>query len=547
MTRRITLAAALAVASMTAFISCAPDAGQPLPAAQPQGGVIEGIVREIGTERPIAGATVYVVPSSNRPTPRTTTDAGGRFVLSGVEEGRHLITASRQGYVFPDRFEVSGSTFRVAGNPRIDAGSIYLVPAGSLTGRVSNPDGSPARKVEVQLLRNTYVMGRRQWTYAMPEGTRSRIETNQNGEFRIVGVDPGEVLVRFTPREVTAESVIPGGKPPGPALYPGVRDPASAIPVIVSAGRETRLDDMKLMVDQRGWIKVYVMDRSEENLEGFGQWSMEPPGWVGSGYLLFQDRIVGNAHEFQPDLPGRYVISAQWSTKRGLVGGRLTVNYTGQPLELGLTVQKPQGSVSGVVMLRQTSGGTRPLEGVEVSIGPEIAYFGRTGQDGMFLLSGVFAGRYKLGYVRDMPPDAYVISATGNNRDILREDLVVSAATKLDILIGEHGGTIAGVVTNKEGKPVHNALVALVPQGDLTARTDYYGAWQSTHSDQDGVFDFRGAAPGRYHAYAWLGAPASAFRSDEFLRRSGGMETSVTVRAGEKVSLELQVVEAKGR
>jgi hypothetical protein len=545
MTDRSVLAALFTFMSLLSLLtSCGSNTEQPA-IPQIQGGTIQGFVRESDTDRPITAADVYVVSSRNQPVPRTTSDVDGRFVLSGLDSGRHLIAVSKSGYVLPQRLESSGYTFRVTSSETVNAGALYLIPAGSLSGRVLKPDGQPARRVEIQLLQNLFVLGRRQLAPVVPLGIRSRIETNDRGEFRAVGVDPGEYFVRLNPREVTVESVTPGGRPPGPTLYPGVRDPGRATPVRVSPGRETRLDDVRLATDVRGWIKVFVVDKSAEELEGLGEWSLEPPGWIGSRYPLFHDRTVNNAHEFQPDLPGTYEISASWSTASGPVTGRIRAVYTGAAQEMRLVLERPKGRVVGTVMLQQ-AGGVRPLAGAEVAIGPDIPYFASANVDGALVLPHVYPGRYKLGYVRGIPEDAYILSVKANGRDVLREDLTVGTGeTKLEVVIGERGGKIDGKVTDADGQPTHNALVALVPEGPLKKRTDYYGAWQSIRTDQNGGFELRGITPGAYGAYAWSGVPASAFRNDEFIGRFAGKGISVMVEAGEEISLDLTLLEAR--
>ena len=70
--------------------------------------------------------------------------------------------------------------------------------------------------------------------------------------------------------------------------------------------------------------------------------------------------------------------------------------------------------------------------------------------------------------------------------------------------------------------PVHNALVALVPESPLKERTDYYGAYKDTRTDQNGEFEIRGITPGSYQAYAWADAPASAYRNAAFMKRLRG-------------------------
>jgi hypothetical protein len=463
------------------------------------------------------------------------------FVLSGFAPGRYVITAAREGYVSADRLEGAGQTYRVSGTEGVRDAVFELVPAGSIAGRVRKPDGTPAPKVEIQLLQNRFVRGHLQLVSITPEGFRGRIETNPLGEFRVIGVDPGEYFVRINPREATLESIVPNGRPPVSALYPGVQDISRAKVIVVSPGRETRLDDVQLTTGRRGWIRVIVDDRSGENLEGFGTWSLEPSGWVGSGYPRVEQRIVNNAHEFQPDLPGTYEIYAFWKTARGPLVGHLTVNYSGAEVNQRMIIEKGKGSLGGTVRLQDSpDGASSPLPQVEVSIGPDIPYVATTQLDGTFSIGEMYSGRYKLGDVRVLPAGAYILSAKQGERDVLLEDLVIGdQPASLDIVIGIEGGRVTGVVRSAAGMALHNAMVVLVPDSPLRERSDYYGAYASGRTDQTGTFELHALTPGSYQAYAWDNVASGTFRNADFMKRFAGKGTAVTVEAGKAVMVDL--------
>ena len=75
--------------------------------------------------------------------------------------------------------------------------------------------------------------------------------------------------------------------------------------------------------------------------------------------------------------------------------------------------------------MQETGGGTRPLMGAEVAIGPKLPYFARSGPDGSLLFPDVYGGRYQLGFVMGLPSDAFVVSARLGSIDILKEEFVV--------------------------------------------------------------------------------------------------------------------------
>jgi len=528
------------------MVSCTSSQPHDAPAKVEQTASIEGTVREAGSDVPIAGVSVFLVRTSDQVQVRTTTDTEGHFLLQGLNAGRHLVALVREGYVVPGRQEISGYPFRVTEGQRVHNAVFRMIPAGTLAGRVFRPDGTPANRVEVQLLQNLYLMGKPQWSVVNRGGTSraTRVETNERGEFRAVGVDPGKYAIRLVPQELTVESRIPGGISSAPMVYPGVRDISKAELVEVKQGRETLLNDIKLKNERRSWIRVTIINESGESLEGFGDWTIKPPNWVGSEYPLFEDRIVDEVHEIQPDSPGTYDIIATWPSPKGRLTGTSRVEYRGESIQLKIPIRRGQTKLTGHVLVREPDGQTRPVSGAEVAIGPKISYFARSGSDGAFLLPEVYAGRYQLGYVRGLPADAFVVSARQGSRDVLKEDIVVEGdETALEILVSPGAAVIDGKVTDVGGSPVHNGLVVLVPDSPLRERKDYYGAYKETRTDQNGGFEIGGITPGTYQAYAWADVPASAFRNVEFMKAFAGKGTPVKLEVNGKEKVELRVLE----
>ena len=535
----------LAVACLVFLVSCSGETGNTDSESQKPTGAIEGVVRELGTEIPIAGVSVFLVRTPNQPQLRTNSDADGRFSLESVEAGRHLVAVVREGYVVPGRLEISGYPFQLTAGQRIANTVLHMAPAGTIAGRVFAPDGKPANRVEIQILRSLHLMGRPQWSEVNKGGSAraGRVETNHRGEFRALGVDPGRYVVRLVPHEFTIESIVPGGTSAAPTLYPGVRDISKAATVEVHPGRETLLEDIRLKNEKRGWIRVAVINESGQSLENMGTWKVGPPGWIGSEYALADQRIVSQYHEIQPDSPGIYDIVATWSSPTGLLAGSLRVNYQGVDVTVKMPVRKPLGKVAGNVLLLEKDGTKRGLVGVEVAIGPQITYFARSGPGGALVLPEVYLGRYQLGYIRGLPADTFVLGVNQGSRDVFRENLVVeNGQTNLEVTVSSGAGGLEGKVVDGNGMPVHNALVALVPESPLKDRTDYYGAYKDTRTDNEGKFSIRSITPGSYHAYSWMDAPASAFRNEAFMKAFAGKGTPVKLDPGGYDTISLQAL-----
>jgi hypothetical protein len=310
------------------------------------------------------------------------------------------------------------------------------------------------------------------------------------------------------------------------------------------AGRETLLKDVQLKDERGGWIRLLVVNETGESLEGLGNWEVRPPGWIGADYVLAEKRVVNQYHEIQPDSSGTYDILATWSTSRGLLGGTTRVEFRGEEIATKMIVRKPEGKLKGIVVLRAVHEPPSPLASIEVAIGPKISYFARSGANGELPFPNLYEGRYQLGYVRGIAQDSFVSSARQGSRDVLRNEVVVGkAAADLAVVVSLGAARVVGKVVDASGQVLHNALVALVPMGQLKERKDYYGAFKDTRTDQKGMFEIRGITPGEYRAYAWIDAPASAFRNEEFMKEFAGKGMKVRVEMGGRVSLELRAVE----
>lgn len=81
------------VAHIRAALAASLLAAAPSAAQQPTGGTIAGTVRD-STSQPVADAEVIARPSQQR----VRTDSAGRFVLSGLDDGKYTVVARKLGY-----------------------------------------------------------------------------------------------------------------------------------------------------------------------------------------------------------------------------------------------------------------------------------------------------------------------------------------------------------------------------------------------------------------------------------------------------------------
>ncbi len=278
-------------------------------AAQTPKATIEGSVTRAGTGQPLKGARVTLRPATTAArTPgaaidfggdpqnrfgalianlgtaalTVSTDANGRFTITGIDPGNYQISADREGFIRAEYGQRTptgpGVAVKLAANQRFTA-DLQMVQASVISGRVITPDGDPASNATAQAYTYQYSNGER--TLAQV----ATVQTNDLGEYRLFGLEPGEYFVSVTTPELTdptpvgtldvsqtrgtasggrggadIQSLVAAiGERGGPIVqalggtgslsiyYPGTLDPDGATPIPVPAAAEVRSIDFNLL------------------------------------------------------------------------------------------------------------------------------------------------------------------------------------------------------------------------------------------------------------------------------------------------------------
>jgi Carboxypeptidase regulatory-like domain len=199
-----------------ALCSCAADGG------------IVGHASNAHTREPVRRALIMV--SASKQQWYEFTDAEGRFKFPSLVRGEYNLAVHRDG--FTNRFyKVELSDF--------DDGqdlSIELYPQGLITGKVMDGSGQPLERTSVEALPARAAPGEQINAVAAAE-------TNDLGEYRISGIDPGVYRVRATQREGRESEFDPSPLKVATALFGGEQRPSE---LVVKSGSVTRGIDFVL-------------------------------------------------------------------------------------------------------------------------------------------------------------------------------------------------------------------------------------------------------------------------------------------------------------
>ncbi len=227
------------VARLGVFLGVCTLAATVSAGGQPTTGSIVGRLVDTSTGDPIVDGVLVLREFTSREQRLVHTDAEGEFRLVDLPAAVYSLHATALGYVgreYGQRHPMeSGVPIELAvGENRADL-VVPLPPGGTITGRITTPDGQPLASADVGALRPRIDGDRRR---LVPMG---RTTINGRGEFRISGLPPGHYYVAtIDPGDERTEDTA-GRMQTAQTFFPGVSNAATAERVQLSLGG-TRAD-----------------------------------------------------------------------------------------------------------------------------------------------------------------------------------------------------------------------------------------------------------------------------------------------------------------
>ena len=471
---------------------------------------LSGRIIDAITRQPLAGATVSYRASGGS---STTSDAKGEYTLHVPKpDPRAFIWISRTGYAI-------GPT-NVPLQPGAAATHDFeLSPEAAIHGKIVDRDtGLP--------LSGFTVMADQR-----PAFVRTSAPSGSDGSFVVEHLAPGAYILRIDPPRfgvISAGSETPDRMGYEKAWYPNVPAYEMASPVTVAPGEDRKLE---VRLQKRTLLSASGTLHVPEELEKDAIWiALHGPLGPVEGSLP-------QAGPFRIDelTDGPYTVLASTKTTPGhaRVFGSATFGLNGHDIENLRVNMVPAVSLRAIVSMAEENVGVPsglnffalPLDGW----GPETGNY----QKERLLLTDLPPGKYAPGL--NVPAGFAVASATYGGRPLPPSTAIEVTAPESAVtyVLTTKLGRVAGTVLDKEGKPVANANVWLLPH-DLPNTVDQFvilnrGNSGNAKTDATGGFFFDGLAPGRYKVVA---LEAGVDEDISKVRNMMSSAETITVEAG---------------
>lgn len=498
-----------------------------------------------------------------------TSDASGRFSISGVEPGTYRVNANHTGFLSMEynarRPGGPGTSLDLGRAQKMTGVDFRLTPHGVISGKITDEDGDPLERVQMQLMHVVYVQGHKQLQQTNNQAT------NDLGEFRFSGVIPGKYYL-CAANSNQRMGIMPAGagvehEDYVPTFFPGVTDISAAAPIEMGPGDQMQGLNLRLTKTHTVQVKGRVVNNSQ----------LPPPGGRESTYTtpdgqVFNTGAPNQVHlqprsslsptannvtttsrpdgtfEFPSVAPGAYNLIAvvnpgnkAHATRQSLDVGNANIEGINLAINPGVTV-------SGHV--RYDGDAPQPLPSLTVRLTPRETLPGvpapqpaKVDADGNFRFDDINPELYNVNI--NTPQSLYLKSMRAGSSDAMVSGLDLgNGAGSLDILLGTNPPQVGGSVLNPATQqPAAAVTVVLMPREKERQNQNYF--YSTTNSDQYGNFTFNRVTPGEYMIYAWEDVQFGQWFDPDFMKAYEGKGESVSAKEASPVNVKLTMIPAK--
>jgi hypothetical protein len=503
-----------AVAAVIAAQAIAPSKEPDSTQAATSKGSIYGTVRDSVSGRPVAGARVVLSGGSSS----AQTDEEGHYEIKNQPAGAHVIRVFSNHGLGPHGIK---SAFLAAGqNVSVD---FRLRPMGLITGRVVDQNDEPVIAADVALVAREYQLGRLRYVYA------GFATTNDEGQYALPGVEPEVgflLVVKKSKRDLQAVSDAPADvklrkKAFEPTWYPDSDSLTGAQVLSLRPGEQRENVDIRMLRTASYCVDGVLSAEAGPGPLSFEMEEREPTrgpsgdrgvfitsslgGQVGAGgkiricnlhpgvYRLTAFRVPDNNQDGSMFFGETEVEVGSKDVHNISLAARATVDVSAEVVWSG---KSPDPPVPGEIGVWLDPRARAPFS-------QEMSHLeGKIPMPGRLTLSGLLVGDYAV-RVYGVPNDSYVKDVVYGGFGALYEPMHVGGTmgSDLRIVLGRDGGTLSVKVTDKDGNPVPDCNVVLLP-ADVSTEAALAARLIRGQTDQYGSYTYKPLAPGKYFALA---------------------------------------------
>ena len=511
------------------------------------------VVKEPGSQ-PLKKVLVQVVAEDQKQGGNysATTDADGHFRIENVSSGRYRLFLEKTGLVEVNErgLKADVNVFTVPAGQSVEDLLFRMLPTAIISGRVTDDDGDPMPGVRIVAQKKKPGKPTRE--------TAATESTNDLGEYRLSGLFPGQYWVVAMPPPDMRDYEKQAEKLPQrdnqsdsqpdtryvTTYYPGTYDAMQASAVTLKAGDEMpvnltltpartyRVRGIVTGVTAGQRPTVELIPKAGDSVHSS---EVGPDG---------QFEVLGVAS-------GSYLVRASAGMDSQPLTAHQDVNVVAADVEGVKLAPLPSFRLSGHLRVEGRASGALSQYSVNLRVPDDpgfflaLDFFGANApvdRLGNFEWKSVIPGNYIVQVYGGDGQGFFLKSVTLGGRDI-PTGFTASGPATLDLLVSYKGGTVEGMVVEKEkdvdnDHPVANATVVAVPEEKYRKLPDRFGTGAT---DQHGRFTIRGLAPGTYTLYAWQDLEEGVWRDPDFLKSQEANGTAVKVEEGSHQQVELKL------
>jgi hypothetical protein len=503
---------------------------------------IEGTVLNDRTGLPLPRAHVVLAGAqAGLSTVAVDADEKGAFAFRDIESGRYSLSVSRDGYLTTSTGWLGGArlpqTFAIGTKEVIAGVTFRLRPFAVMAGKISYEDGEPAMNIRVEAYREYRNHLRHGYTLA---GTAV---TNDRGEYRLFGLQPGSYIIAATERPTDANERVQETLRTTTTFYANATKLGEAVPVRLEYGQESGGIDVSLKRVRKVTLHGHVINGLTGDAVSSASIEMQRVDAHGTASIAVAAPVTfdhDHRFEIRDVTPESYILWAETAD-----GGKALVGHAALAVgeadidNVELTIL---GERSGSAVL--VNGGVR-MDDVKLRFEPrnergKVMEAGKVAGVEGFHFSLMGDDQYDL-FAINLPNDFYLSAVRVNGEDVMALGIEGTAATvtrPFEVVLDPRGGRVSGRVLGWDDSLWSRASVALIPDPPKGRVQSY----REGAADENGLFLLRGVAPGKYILVGWLDEPPCDYYDPDGLAacRATGMNVEVQEAGEQNVELKMK-------